>query len=138
MVANKTRPTSQPVEDFLKNIEEDQKREDTRAIVTLMKEITGEPPMMWGDSIIGFGSYHYKYKTGREGDFFKLGVAPRKRDISIHMPAGFKGLEGLLDQLGPHSTGVSCLYVKHLSAIDMAVLRQLLEAGLEMVDETWG
>jgi hypothetical protein len=122
----KTQPTDASVDAFLDAIEDPQRREDGRAICDLMAEETGEPPRMWGDSIVGFGSYHYSYASGREGDWMALGFAPRKGRLTLYLMDGFSGYQELLERLGPHSTGRSCLHVKRLANVDVDVLREMV------------
>jgi hypothetical protein len=133
MSGNKTTPTSQSVDDFIASIPNDQKRKDCITLQGLMKEITKEDPVMWGTSIVGFGQYHYKYDSGREGDMLMTGFSPRSQNISIYIIAGFKRYETLMKKLGKHKTGKSCLYVKKLSDIDMEVLKELIEASYEHI-----
>lgn len=127
MAENKTRPTKESVAQFLNAIDDEQKRRDAKKIDKLFREITGEKPTMWGPSIIGYGTYHYKYASGREGDFMRLGFSPRKQNLTLYIMPGFKKYDALLGRLGKHSTGKSCLYVKRLDQIDFDVLRELAE-----------
>jgi hypothetical protein len=122
----KTQPTDASVDAFLDAIEGPQRREDSRAICDLMAEETAEPPRMWGDSIVGFGSYHYSYSSGREADWMALGFAPRKGRLTLYLMDGFGGYEELLARLGKHSTGKSCLHVKRLQDVDLDVLREMV------------
>ena len=112
MAELKTQPTDQRVEDFLNTIDDEQKRNDAFALLEFMKEITGEEPVMWGPGIIGFGSYHYKYASGREADWMLTGFSPRKNNLTLYIMQGFDNYEHHLTQLGKHKTGKSCLYVK--------------------------
>ena len=96
-----------------------------------MKEATGAEPRMWGASIVGFGDFHYKYATGREGDWFLTGFAPRKRDLTLYIMAGFEPYKALMARLGKHKTGKSCLYVKRLGDVDIGVLKELVSASVE-------
>jgi hypothetical protein len=132
----KTQKTKQSVTKFLAGIEHEQRRKDCRAVVKLMREVTGEKPAMWGPSIIGFGSYHYKYASGREGDWFLAGVSPRKQNLSIYVMPGLDGHAALLKKLGKHKTGKACLYVNTLEDIDLGVLRKLIETGVERLRKT--
>lgn len=131
MAELKTKKNDQSVEGFLASIENKQKREDSRTILALMEEVTGEEAVMWGTSIIGFGSYHYKYASGREGDWFLTGFSPRKQNLTLYIMAGFEEYEPLLTRLGKHSTGKSCLYVKKIEDIDLDVLRTLVERSVK-------
>lgn len=139
---NKTQPTARDVEAFLAGIADDGQREDSRAIAAMMERLSGEPPPMWGDSMVGFGSYHYKYASGREGDFFRTGFSPRKRDLSLHLmgiysDGGYETRQALLDRLGKHKRGKSCLYIKRLADIDMAVLETLIADSLAVMDRDY-
>ena len=122
----KTRPTALSVDAFIDAVDDEHKRTDCRTVAELMAEITGAEGVMWGSSIVGFGSYHYRYASGREGDFFEAGFSPRKRALTIYVMAGFEEYDDLLARLGKHSTGKSCLYVKRLADIDLEVLREML------------
>ncbi|MBL4872273.1 MAG: DUF1801 domain-containing protein [Rhodobacteraceae bacterium] len=126
MAAPKTRPTDASVEDFLLSVENLERREDARVVVKIMERITGHPPVMWGESIIGFGTYHYKYASGREGDGVLSAVSPRKTALTVYIMAGFKKYPDLMDKLGKHKTGASCLYLKRLSDADPEVLEELI------------
>lgn len=126
MAELKTKENDQSVEAFLSSIEDAQKQADCRALVAIMQDATGAAPRMWGESIVGFGHYHYKYASGREGDWFLTGFAPRKQNLTLYIMAGFDNYEALLSKLGKHSTGKSCLYVKRLADVDMPVLTELV------------
>ena len=134
---NKTAETDADVSAFLDSIADSRRADETRQVVALMAEITGEPPKMWGKTIIGFGSYHYKYDSGREGDNFLTGLSPRKQALTIYVMPGFSEYEGLLDRLGPHTTGKSCLYIKKLDKVDQDVLRELIERGYTWMKATY-
>jgi hypothetical protein len=129
MSGNKTVPNTNSVTDFLQAIPEEQKRKDCFVLLELMKEITNEPPVMWGPSIIGFGNYHYKYDSGREGDMLLTGFSPRSQNLSLYIMAGFKRYEDLMSRLGKHKTGKSCLYIKRLSDINIEVLKELIASS---------
>lgn len=103
-----------------------------------MAEVTGEPPTLWGDSIIGFGSYHYVYGSGREGDWFLTGVSPRKRSLTVYIMAGFDRYDQLMEQLGKHRTGKSCLYINQLEDVDLDILRQLVRESVAHMRERYG
>ena len=126
MAENKTQPAKQNPKEFIKTVEDEQKRKDSLLLLDLMKKITGEKPIMWGPSIIGYGKYHYKYDSGREGDFLKVGFSPRKQNLTVYIMPGFKKYETLLKKLGPHKSSVSCLYIKRLSDIDLKILEQAI------------
>ena len=129
MTTNKTVPNELSVTDFLEKIENPQKKADAYTLLEMMKSITGEQPVMWGPSIIGFGSYHYKYETGREGDMLLTGFSPRAQNFSLYVGAGAEHNRPLLKKLGKHSTGKSCLYIKRLSDIDMEVLHNIIKTS---------
>ena len=133
MAELKTKKNTADVGAFLDGIDDEKRREDCRAVVALMAEVTGEPPAMWGDSIIGFGSFHYKYPTGREGDWMATGVSPRKQSLTIYVMTGFPRHEALMKKLGRYKTGKSCLYVKKLEDVDTEVLRELIRESYERV-----
>ena len=131
MAELKTKPTDHSVEAFLNSVADDQKRQDSFTILNLMAEVTGDEPQMWGDSIVGFGRYHYKYASGREGDWFLTGFSPRKQSLTLYIMAGFDDYDNLMAQLGKYKTGKSCLYIKKLKDIDQAVLRELVKQSVE-------
>lgn len=133
----KNTPTDENVNEFLNGIENDKKREDSITILNLMKKITGEDPKMWGPSMIGFGSYHYKYDSGREGDWFLTGFSPRKRNFSLYIMAGFEQYENLLQKLGKHQTGKTCLYVNQLDDIDINILEELIRKSVDYVKQKY-
>lgn len=126
----KTRPTGHAVEAFLESIVDARQREDCRAVAALMREVTGEEPQMWGESIVGFGAYHYRYASGREGDWFRTGFSPRKQSLTIYLTDGFEQHGELLQRLGKHKLGKSCLYIKRLDDVDIAVLRELVARSI--------
>lgn len=130
MAELKTKPNDQSVETFLNTIPNDRKREDSFAILALMQEVTGEAPQMWGDSIVGFGTYHFKYESGREGDWFVAGFSPRKQNLTLYIMAGFDNYDDLLGKLGKYKTGKSCLYINKLADVDTAVLQELVKQSV--------
>ncbi len=127
MAELKTKPTKQSVKDFVDAIKDEQQRKDCRTVSRIMKRITKANPRMWGPGIVGFGSHHYKYASGRDGDWFLAGFAPRKQNLTLYIVSGFKNYGALLKKLGKHKIGKSCLYVKRLDDIDMDVLTELIE-----------
>ena len=131
MAENKTRKTGASVEAFLDGVEHARRRADGRVLLEMMKEVTGLAPDMWGPGIVGFGDYHYRYESGREGDFFLVGFSPRKQNLSLYIPSGFPEHDALLAALGKHRKGASCLYVNKLADVDLAVLRELIARGFE-------
>ncbi len=136
MAQLKTRPNDESVEAFLESVDDETKRRDCLTLLSLMQEETGHEPKMWGGSIVGFGSYHYKYASGREGDWFLTGFSPRKQALSLYIMAGFSRYEDFLERLGKHKTGKSCLYVKTLDDVDLDVLRELVRESARHVAET--
>ena len=133
MAKMKTTPTQASVDAYIGAVEDAQKRADCRAVAAMMAEVTGAPAQMWGPSIVGFGSYHYRYASGREGDFMETGFAARKRAITLYIMAGFSEYGDLLAKLGKHDTGKSCLYVKRLADVDQAVLREMVERSVAWI-----
>jgi hypothetical protein len=131
MTQNKTVSNDQSVEQFLNAVTDEQKRKDSFTIVGLMQQITGLEPQMWGSSIIGFGSQHYKYDSGREGDMPRVGFSPRKQNLTLYITDRFEHYDDLFKQLGKHTTGKSCLYIKRLNDIDMPTLKTLIEASFK-------
>lgn len=129
MSEQKTKPTNHPVEDFINLVDNPKKRDEAYILLDLMKEVTGEEPKMWGPSIIGFGSYHYKYESGHEGDSLRVGFSPRKAKHSIYIMPGLDRYPDLMDKLGKYKTGKSCLYVNKLADIDMEILRKLVKCS---------
>lgn len=136
MAENKTKPTDASVLEFLQNVADERKRQDAFAVLELMREVTGEEPKMWGSSIVGFGSYHYKYASGREGDAPLTGFSPRKQNLTIYITPGFEHYQEQLAKLGKHTTGQSCLYVKRLSDIDLDVLLEIVADSVEHMKRT--
>lgn len=132
--ANKTVETDTAVEDFLAGVAPEERQADGRAVATLMAQLSGEPARMWGPSIIGFGRYHYRYESGREGESCRIGFSPRKAELVFYM----HGLEDAdFETLGKYRRGKGCLYVKRLSGIDMAVLERLIVKSLDHMDRTY-
>jgi hypothetical protein len=130
---SKTTETDASVDDYLAAIDDEVRRDDCRVLARLMSGVTRQPPRMWGAGIVGFGSYHYRYESGREGDAPLTGFAARKGDISVYLVTGFEGREALLARLGRHKTGKACLYVRRLSDVDMQVLEQLVAGSVEQM-----
>lgn len=132
MAENKTQPTNASVDDFLNQVESLKKREDAFRIKQIMEEVTGEKAVMWGPSIVGFGQYHYKYESGREGDFLIVGFSPRKTSLSLYLLGCMEtSFEELFSKLGKHKTGSSCLYINKLSDVDEQVLRELIKKSYD-------
>ena len=130
MVENKTKPHDGVVGEYLQTVENERRRTDCKTVIDMMTEITGEPAIMWGPSMIGFGSYHYKYDSGHEGDYFVTGLAPRKGALTIYIMPGYQNYAPILDRLGKHRKGKSCLYLNKLDDVDLDVLRELITAGV--------
>jgi hypothetical protein len=126
MSENKTKPTKLSVAAFIEALTDRTRRADAKALVTLMQSATAEKPKMWGPSIIGFGSYHYKHDSGREGDMPLIGFSPRRTATVLYNVGGFSGSEALRSKLGKHATGKGCLYIKKLAEIDQQVLETLV------------
>lgn len=126
----KTKPTVISVAAFIDAVADEKQRADANKIAATMERLSGHKPKMWGPSIIGFGSYHYKYDSGREGDMCRIGFSPRKGNTVLYLVDGFEGQLALLEKLGKHKTGKSCLYIKRLSDVDEAVLEQLVVESL--------
>ena len=126
MAENKTQATDVSVEAFLAQVEPEQRRDDGRVVTEMMARITGEPATMWGPSIIGFGTHHYRYESGREGDICRIGFSPRKAQLVFYIGAGSGRVDPLLAKLGKHSTGKGCLYIRKLSDVNRGVLEAMI------------
>jgi hypothetical protein len=131
MTELKTHPIDKNVNDFLNSVENEKKRQDSFKILDLMREITGEKPQMWGESIVGFGSYHYKYASGREGEWFLTGFSPRKQALTLYIMSGFDEYDDLLGKLGKFKTGKACLYIKKIEDVDIDILKELVRKSAE-------
>ena len=131
MAEAKTKLTEQSVDSFLANVADEQVRADCYTIISLMEKASGEPPKMWGPAIIGFGSYHYKYDSGREGDICTIGFSPRKGKITLYVLCSFPGQEQVLEKLGKHKAEGGCLYIKKLTDVNVDVLGSLIEQSFE-------
>ena len=126
MAEMKTKVNDASVEGFLSTVEDEQKRKDSREIIKMMKQVTREEPKMWGPAIIGFGSYHYKYESGREGDMPQIAFSPRKQNLTLYIGVGEDSDNPLLQKLGKYTTGKVCLYIKKLADVDRSVLQELI------------
>jgi len=133
MAELKTKPNDGSGEAFLNNVSDPKKRQDSFAILELMQQVTGEEPVMWGDSIVGFGNYHYCYESGREGDWFLTGFSPRAQSLTLYIMSGFDQYDELMSKLGKYKTGKACLYVKKIDDIDQGVLRELVRLSVEFI-----
>jgi hypothetical protein len=137
---NKTRATIASVTEFINAIEDRQKRADARKVAAIMRRVTGKRAKMWGSSIVGYGTYHYKYESGREGDFMITGFSPRRQALTVYILAGFGRFDTLMGKLGKYKTGKSCLYIKRLSDVDEKVLEKLIDGSVKYMRnnyETW-
>lgn len=137
MAEPKTKPTGVSVVAFLKTVPDDERRKDCQALVKLMKQASGAPAKMWGPSIVGFGTYHYVYASGREGDWPLVGFSPRKQDLTLYIMAGVERFPDLMKKLGKHKTGVSCLYLKRLSDVDLKVLEKLVKESVRQTKRAY-
>ena len=129
MTANKTIPTGKSVTKFLEGINRTEKKADAYSLLEMMTSISGEEPTMWGPSIIGFGSYHYRYDSGREGDMLLIGFSPRAQSFSLYVGAGAEHNKEYLKKLGKYRTGKSCLYINRLSDVDIDVLKDIIRTS---------
>lgn len=138
MAENKTQPTGASVEAFIDGLESERRRDESRRLVEILRDVTGEAPEMWGDKIVGFGRYHYRYASGREGDWMRTGFSPQKRHLSLYLMGGNDAAHAdLLERLGPHRTGSGCVYITRLDAIDEGAFRELVQANLARLDATY-
>ena len=131
MAEQKTKPTQASVKEFLNQVPDKERRDDCFTVAKIMEEITGDKPKMWGPSIVGFGAYHYKYASGREGDWPVAAFSPRKRDLTLYLTPGFDKQTELMQKLGKHGTGKSCLYIKRLSDIHVPTLKKLIKKSIK-------
>lgn len=134
---NKTQPTDHSPEDFINAIDHPVRRNDGLILLSLFNRITGLQPVMWGPSIIGYGRYHYKYESGREGDFLLTGFSPRKAALSLYIMSGFQNRAEQLDRLGKHRIGRGCLYINKLADVDMDVLEEIIRDDLTFMRATY-
>jgi Domain of unknown function (DU1801) len=138
MAELKTKPTSQDAAAFINGISAPELKKDCNTLLQLMKKATGEKPVLWNNSIVGFGMYEYKNKSGKGGRWFITGFSPRKQNLTIYIMPGFERYNELMAQLGKYKTGVSCLYVNSLAAVDMEVLRQLVQQSYTYMKQQYG
>jgi hypothetical protein len=136
MAKNKTKTTGQSVDRFLKSVPDEQKRKDSFTILEVMRDQTGLEPYMWGPSIVGFGSYHYKYESGHEGDAPLVGFSPRKPAIVLYF-SNFDGKAELLKKLGKHKASVSCIYIKKMEDVNIGILRKMVKRSAEFPEEKY-
>lgn len=137
MAENKTKATKQSVAKFLNGVADEQKRRDCKTLARMMKEISGAPAVMWGESLVGYGRYHYKYASGHEGDFFLTGFSPRAQNVTVYIMTGFDKQRKLLAKLGKHKTGKSCLHLKKLDDIDLDVLAEMIRQSVRRMKEAY-
>ena len=137
MAGLKTTSTDAPVPDFIAGIADPRRREETARVAAMMERVTGEPPRMWGASIIGFGQYSYRNTRGQELGWFLTGVAPRKQALTVYVMPGFEPWPDLMDRLGPHRTGQSCLYLSRLDRVDFGVLEELIGRSVALMRERY-
>lgn len=137
MAALKTKPTKVSVASFLNNVDGDERRADCRALVKMMKRVTGAQPRMWGPGIVGFGKYHYKYASGHEGDMCIAGFSPRRAALTIYLLPSLLASKQAMQRLGRYKSGKSCLYIKKLSDVDTAVLEELVADSVRQVEEMY-
>jgi hypothetical protein len=131
----KTKPTKNSPANYIDSVQDSQKRADSLKLLNLITEWTNLQPEMWGASIIGYGKVHYKYASGREGDWMAVGFAPRKLNLTVYIMSGFEGFEDLLEKLGPHRLGKSCLYIKDLESIDLEILKKIVQKSVKSITE---
>ena len=137
MAGNKTVKTEASVEAFIDSVTDEQKHRDSLEMIGMMRKITGHEPKMWGSSLVGFGQYHYKYASGREGDFFITEFSPRNTALTVYVMPGFDGYKDQLARLGPHKTGKSCLYLKNLEAVDRGVLEEIIRDSVAFMQDKY-
>ena len=134
---NKTVATDDSVDAFLSEVENETKRADSYELLSMMQQVTDRPAVMWGKSLVGFGTYHYQYASGREGDFFLTGFSPRKQALTVYIMPGFASYDKILGKLGKFKTGKSCLYIKKLDDIDRSLLKDLVTSSVEYMRENY-
>ena len=137
MAETKTKPTAVSVDDYIDAIDDERKRDDSRVLVKMMSKITGAPPKMWGPSIIGFGTYHYTYDSGHEGDAPLAAFSPRKTSLTVYIMRGVAKFDDLIAKLGKHTSSKGCLYIKKLDDVDIKVLEELVKQSAAFVKKTY-
>jgi hypothetical protein len=138
MAEAKTKPRRASVRKFLESVDNEKRRKDSFEVLEIMRQITKEEPKMWGPSIVGFGTYHYKYASGREGDWMVVGFSPRKQALTLYIMAGFNKYDELMAKLGEYETGKSCLYIKRLEDVHLPTLKRLIRESVKWVKKTHG
>ena len=136
-MALKTAPNDASVSDFIAGIDNNQKREFARDLLVMMERITGAPPRMWGDSIVGFGSYHYRYDSGREGDWLATGFSPGAARLALYIMPGYQDFGGILSRLGKHKSGKACVYINKLADVNVDILAELIRAGVDRLGDMY-
>jgi hypothetical protein len=134
MVELKTRPTDASVKEFLESVEHPTRKADGFKLLDIMKEVTREKPVMWGTSIIGFGTFHYRYASGREIDWMKVGFSPRKRSLTVYLTPGLEEIDSLREELGKHRVGKGCLYINKLADVNTNVLKKIIKKSIEVLE----
>jgi len=134
MAENKTKPTTKSGPEFLEQIEDPKRRTDCMTVARMMERLSGSEPKMWGDSIVGYGDYHYKYASGREGDWFQVGFSPRKQNLTIYVMGYLEHYSALLEGLGKYKHGKGCLYINKLEDVDLDVLEKLLSKSIKRLE----
>lgn len=135
---NKTQFNNHDVDEFIASVEHDVRRADAEKLLVMMETISGYPPKMYGTSIIGFGTYHYKYDSGREGDSMKIGFSPRKANMVLYIMPGFEDYKDKLANMGKCKTGKSCLYINKLTDVDLGILSEIIEISVRSMDKKYG
>ena len=133
----KTKKNKKSVSDFLNSISNPVRKRDAKTVLKLMKDITKKKPTMWGPSIVGFGEYHYKYESGREADFLRIGFSPRKAALTLYIMPGYQDYGDLLKKLGPHSTGKACLYIRDMEEIHLPTLKKIIARGWKDMEKLY-
>jgi Domain of unknown function (DU1801) len=133
----KTRPELKNVEAFIAGVQPEKRRGEAEKLLRMMQQLSGEQPVMWGPSIIGFGSYDYKYESGHSGTSMRIGFSPRKSAMTVYLNTGFEDKTALLDKLGPHEVGKSCLYIRDLAKTDTSILEKLIAVSIEEMKERY-
>jgi hypothetical protein len=137
MGGTRTVETSASVTTFLRGVKDAARRADAERVLAIMQRVSGEVPRMWGPAIVGFGRYHYRYDSGREGDFLRMGFSPRAQALTLYLMGGFPRFDTLMAQLGKYTTGQSCLYIKRLSDVNLSVLEDLIRASWAYMAERY-
>ena len=134
---NKTKPTKVSVREFVNGVENETRRKDAKALMKIFKDVTGMSPQMWGPTLIGYGRYHYKYESGREGEMLMTGFSPRKANLVLYIMPGYLDLEDKLARLGKYKLGKACLYINKLDDVDVEVLKEIIAYGVEYMQENY-